>query len=171
MKKINFLVLCVVLLLLLNIGTLAFLFYRPGHEKKDDRHPSKDPAGFIISKLKLDTEQQNQFEQLRRKHHDSAKIMQDEDRRLHDAFFDLLKTDNPDKNKVNELADLVAAQQKTLAINAFDHFMQLRAICHDDQKKLFDENINEITKAVAQGRPPGPGDGPPGAGGPPPPKH
>ncbi len=165
MKKINFLILAVIILVLLNLGTLGFLFYSQKKERvKTELHPGKDPAAFISDQLKLDAQQQAQFEELRRKHQQDSREMHREDERLHDAFFDLLKTGQPDRNKADSLAGLVAAQQKRLALNAFDHFTQLRAICRDDQKELFDKNINEITKIVAKGRPPG---GPP----PPPPHH
>ena len=156
MKKINFLILCVVLLILLNIGTLGFLFYghpRGGNERRPP--PGNDPAAFIVDKLKLDKPQQEKFKELRDKHHQMMRDVQEEDKRLHDAYFNLLKSDDPDKRQVDSLANLVASQQKTLATMAFNHFMQLRAICHDDQKKIFDETIDEITRVVAEGRPAG----------------
>ena len=56
-------------------------------------------------------------------------------------------------------AAAMAAHQKELEQFTFDHFQKLRAICRDDQKKLFDETIDEIAKMVAGG--PHPGDPPP----------
>jgi protein CpxP len=77
---------------------------------------------------------------------------------LHDLYFGMLKTDNPDKNKVDSVATLIGAKRKELATATFEHFQQLRAICRDDQKKLFDATIDDIARMVTGPHPP---DGPP----------
>lgn len=151
MKKTNLLIASLILLVLLNIGTLGFIIYaqkRPANEM----YSRNEPSEFIIQKLQLDNNQQKEFEILKQQHHMAAEAIQQKDKQLHDAFFDLLKTDNPDKAKVDSIASLVAGQQRQLVLSAFDHFASLRSICTDSQKKLFDENINEIARIVAERR-------------------
>ena len=155
MNKTKFLTVGLVLLLLLNAITLFILFHMhidQGHEE----HEGKGPANFIVEQLRLDETQQKQFADLRQQHQDFAKTAHEKEKALHDAYFNLLKTDNPDKAKVDSLATLMAAQHKELEQFTFNHFQKLRALCHDDQKKLFDETIDEIAKMVGGG-PPRPG--------------
>ena len=170
MNKIRFLTWGVILLLLLNAGTLVYLFI----QKKQEQGPPAGGSGaadFIIEKLKLDATQQKQFEQLRNQHQDITRHARDEERRLHDVYFSLLKTDNPDKAKVDSLTSLIAVQRSITESATFSHFQQLRQLCRDDQKKLFDATIDEIAKRVSPKGPPPPGgdrrpDGPPPLGGP-----
>ena len=159
MNKVKFLTIGLVLLLILNAVTLFIVFHMHLGQLKHEKHNDKDPANFIIESLKLDPNQQKQFADLRNQHQEFAKNMHEEDRMLHDAYFDLLKTENPDKAKVDSIASLMAAHQKQLELFTFDHFQKLRAICRDDQKKLFDQTIDEIAKQVS---------GPPHSDGPPP---
>jgi Spy/CpxP family protein refolding chaperone len=149
MKKMTFLIVSVIVLLVLNAVTLFILFHM---HQAGDRGPhgdnGKGPADYIARQLKLDGPQQQQFEELRNQHHAFARAGEKEDERLHDLYFSMLKTDNPDRSKVDSVATLIGEQRKKLAAATFDHFQKLRAICHDDQKKLFDNTIDEIAKLV-----------------------
>ncbi|HSC38415.1 MAG TPA: hypothetical protein VLD19_11100, partial [Chitinophagaceae bacterium] len=115
---------------------------------------------------------QQQFAGLRKEHQQAIRAVHEEDRRLHDAYFDLLKTDHPDRAKVDSLALLIGAEENLLSKATFEHFEKLRALCRDDQKKLFDATIDEISHRMApppHGRPDGPPP-PQGQDGPPPPQ-
>lgn len=159
MNKMKFLTISVIILLLLNAFTLFIVFHE--HLNKDHGpHGGNDPGKYIINALKLDDQQQQQFDELRRHHHEMTKGLEEQDKQLHDLYFSLLKTDNPDKNKVDSIAVLIGQKRKELATATFDHFQQLRAICHDDQKKLFDATIDDIAHMVTGAQAPPP-DAPP----------
>lgn len=160
MSKTRFLTIALILLLLLNAVTLFLVFHMHLGQRQHERHDDGGPANFIIESLKLDASQQKQFADLRHQHQDFARTIHEEGKRLHDAYFDLLKTDDPDKAKVDSIAGLISAHQKQLELYTFDHFQKLRALCHDDQKKLFDQTIDEIAKQVG-GPPPHPDGLPP----------
>jgi Spy/CpxP family protein refolding chaperone len=164
MNKLRFLTVTVILLLLLNIGTLVYLFI--SRQSQQGPPGREGAADFIIEQLKLDPAQQKEFAGLRRQHQDIIRNARDEDRKLHDLYFSLLKTDAPDKATIDSVSLLIAEQRKQIESATFDHFQQLRKICRDDQKKLFDATIDEIARRMA---PKGPGQGGPGPGGPPPP--
>ena len=157
MNKMRFLTVCIILLLILNAVTLFILFHMHLGQPHGV-HGGEGPAKYIIEQLKLDTRQQEQFAELRNRHHDFARKSHEEEERLHDLYFSLLKTDDPDKAKVDSVATLIGAQRKALATATFEHFRELRAICRGDQKKLFDATVDEIARMVS---------GPPGPGGPP----
>ena len=155
MNKMRFLTISVIVLFLLNAATLFFLFRN--QDIKPGRRPpgnGKDAAQYIITALKLDSEQQQQFAQLREKHHSFAVKAEDENKRLHDLYFNMLKSDSQDQGKIDSVATLIGQQRKILAQNTFEHFQQLRAICHEDQKKLFDATIDDIIRMVAGPHPP-----------------
>jgi hypothetical protein len=159
MSKINLLVMAVIGLLLLNAGTLFFMFRWHGTTADSRLDNGEGPAAYIIQVLKLDTQQQAQFTVLRREHQQAIRHVHQEDRRLHDAYFSLLKTDHPDQAKVDSIADLICAEEKLLAKTTFDHFEKLRALCRTDQKELFDATIDDIARRMApppQRRPGGP---------------
>jgi Spy/CpxP family protein refolding chaperone len=159
MNKINFLLGCVIALLLLNAGTVYFL-YRGHPSSPAHARPGEGPAQYIISQLKFDDGQQKEFADLRASHQQQSHQIHDEEKRLHDEYFNLLKTDQPDMDKVDSVATLIAQQQKMLETAAFAHFRSLRALCRPDQKILFDHTIDNIARMVGQQGPP--------AGGPPP---
>lgn len=169
MSKVVFLTICIVLLFLLNAGMLIYLFKLRSYQQ-ELRGQRADV--FIIDRLHLDARQQQQFAVLRQQHQDVTRRAHDEDRHLHDEYFTLLKTAHPDKTKADSIASLIAAQRAVIERATFDHFEQLRNLCNDDQKKLFDATIDEIARRMAPpppGRPDGP-DGPP-EGMPPPPRR
>jgi protein CpxP len=157
MNKFRFLTWSVVVLLLLNAGTLIYLLMSKQADKKPP--PGEGASSFIIEQLKLDAQQQQLFFELRHQHQEIIQRIQEQDRRLHDEYFNLLKTDNPDRVKADSISSLIAKQRSSIEAATFDHFQQLRKLCRDDQKKLFDATIDEIMKRMGpKGPPPG---GPP----------
>jgi len=159
MNKLRFLTAAVMLLLLLNTGTLLYLFLARNKNERTGP-PGRAASGFIIEQLHLDARQQQQFAELRDQHRAIIRRVQEEDRRLHDVYFGLLKTDNPDKAKTDSLSSLIAAQRSLIETTNFEHFQQLRKLCRDDQKKRFDATIDEIARRIGP-RGPGPGGPPP----------
>lgn len=157
MNKLQLLTAAVILLLLLNIGTLVFLFL------SNDRRPAPPgPEGnagdFIIKSLQLDEQQCRQFDTLRIQHHEMVQRAQDEDRRLHDAYFSLLKSPQSNRQSADSIMALMAQQRKTMDSATFEHFRQLRALCRPEQQGKFDRTIDEIARLLG----PRPGPPPPG---------
>lgn len=149
MKRMTFLTVSVIALLVVNAVTLFILFHMHlGGTHGLHGNNGKGPVDYIVRQLKLDEQQQKQFADLRDQHHAFARDAEREDERLHDLYFSMLKSDTPDKSKVDSVANLIGDQRRKLATVTFDHFRQLRALCHDDQKKLFDNTIDEIARMV-----------------------
>lgn len=158
MSKFRFLSVSVVLLLLLNIATLAYLFYT----RKDTERPGppgRVVADFIIQQLQLDATQQEKFAELSDRHQGILREVHKADRDLHDIYFNLLKTDHPDTKRADSVSMLIADQRSLMEMATFVHFQELRKLCRDDQKKRFDATIDEIARRMGPKRPP-PG-GPP----------
>lgn len=158
MNKTTLLTIAVIGLLLLNAAMLVFMFTQwppqgPPHGGKGGA------ADLIIEKLKLDDKQQLQFAELRKQHHSRVEALQEGDRDLHRQLFDLLKQDNADKAKADSLIMLMGENNRNIQLVTYNHFAELRKICNDEQKKLYDATIDEIIRFMmpppGERRPPG----------------
>jgi len=155
MESTKFLKLTIIILLLVNIATLIFMW---SNHKRHGGHMPPPPHGgagafeFLAEELKLDAAQIKQFDEMRTRHHENVRNVQEKSRDLHHRFFDLLATS--DSSAAVQLADSMAQIQKQIELLTFDHFKQVRAICKPDQQKKFDKVINEALHMMAPKPPP-----------------
>lgn len=164
MNNTKFLKVVILLLLLINISTLAFLWL--------NRPQRKDNIGdFFAKELQFTPQQKEQFASLRDEHRNQVQALRKSNRELHDAYFDLLKNPTVDsvaiKKAISELLKIRAKEE----LETFNHFQKVRGICDETQKKKFDEIIKDAARMLAP-RGPREGQGPPPRreDGPPPPK-
>jgi Spy/CpxP family protein refolding chaperone len=146
--KTRFLYLVIVVLLLLNAGSLAFMIMHRPH-----RGGPPEVAHWLAAELKLTTEQEQQYKQLLQQHREKMDAIQQTDRELHDRFFAQLKTAEPDTLLVNSIADSIAANRVQIELLTFNHFRQIRSICTVEQQQKFDAVIDEVLHRMAPGRP------------------
>ncbi len=126
--------------LLLNIALLGFMFLgKPGS-------PPQVPEERLVSALKFDGEQQKKFE-----------VLRDENRRLRRASLEQIRALRVEKYK-----NLSApSDSSTVAIGhayekleqvTIQHFADIRALCHPDQQKVFDNLLVEIISQAGKRR-------------------
>ncbi len=162
MNNSKFLKIVIVLLLLINLSTISFMWLH--------RPPKKDAVGDFFSKeLQFTAKQREQFEALKREHHEAKEALQEMDKEKHDAYLELLKNPSVDSVTVrNAAAEILKIKEKE-ELAMFYHFKKVRAICDEKQKQLFDKIIKEAARMMGskqregQGPPSrmGGGDGPP----------
>lgn len=175
MDNSRFLKVVIIVLLIVNIGTLTFMWMQRGHMPPAPPPPPAgrqgDVAEFLNRELKLSDAQEQQYSVLRKEHHEGIERYNEAYKGLRDRFFELLRQPNPDSLLVNQLADSIAHNSKNIELITFYHFKKVRAICTtDEQRKRFDEVIGEALHSMAP-RPPRPPGGPHGhPDGPPPPQ-
>jgi Spy/CpxP family protein refolding chaperone len=181
----------VIALLLLNFGTLAFMWLHkppppPPREMEmmrenlpPDNKDGAGPGGFLIHELGLNESQQKDFAKLRDEHQAGMKSVHETIKKNKDEFIKLMGSS--DSVKASQFADNIAAGQKQIEMITFDHFKKVRALCDESQKKKFDEIIVEAMKMMGApmpmneipprdgDRPPPPGNRPPPPGNRPPP--
>jgi Spy/CpxP family protein refolding chaperone len=155
MDSNRFLKIVIVVLLIINIGTLGFMWVQHGHIGPPPPRGGEDVALFLTHELMFSKDQEKQFELLRTAHHEGVEQIQHGGRSLHDRFFDLIQQPTPDTLLVQQMADSIAAIQKEIELLTFHHFQKVRAICTPEQQKKFDEIIDEALRMMAP-RPPGP---------------
>lgn len=153
MKTINFYKIVILVLLLINTGTLAYLFIgRNGH-------PGGPPRGnpvdhLIIDRLQLTTTQRQQFDMLKRGHHERMLEWQEQSSRLHGALFALLKNKGRDTIAIDSFLQLIAANDRKKEMATYEHFEQLRGILSPAQQPAFDGLVEEISQKIMNpGRP------------------
>jgi hypothetical protein len=156
MENKRFLNIIVILLLLLNFGTLGFLWFGR-HQGPPPPPPHGNAADFLTHELSLTADQQKKFSDLRELHHHRVTEIQDSIHMLREKFFDELPTGST--GRADSLAMEIGKKQTELERVTFDHFRQVRMLCDAGQQKKFDNVIQEALRMMA---PPPPGPPPPG---------
>jgi Spy/CpxP family protein refolding chaperone len=142
MDNSKFLKLVILILLLINIGTLSFLWInRPPRENGPRR--GGEIGEFLMHELHFTPEQRKQFEQLRDEHRSSVKELRDNNERLRGKLYDSMGTVPTDSSYVHQLADSITQVQKQIEISTFYHFQKVRLICTPEQQQEFDQVIKE----------------------------
>ena len=152
MNNLKFLKTVIVLLLFINIGTLTFMWIH--HPFQERHHHGEGPGDFLTKELQFSQDQEKQFDGLRKEHHQATEILREKNKNFHDQFFDFMKSNTLDSNKVNSILDSICDTQKKLEMVTFSHFKKVRAICTPDQQKKFDEIIDDALRMMGPKSPP-----------------
>ncbi|MCU0342027.1 MAG: periplasmic heavy metal sensor [Spirosomaceae bacterium] len=142
MKRETLLTLTVGVLLLLNLGTIGYLFLR------DQRPQGGRPDKLIVEGLKLTPPQVEQFEVLKDEHR--TKMFQNDSyqRGYQQELWALLRSDTPDTTQARTLINQWLTLEGNKRVATFDHFRKIRLMCTPEQRVLFDTLILDIGKAM-----------------------
>ncbi len=140
----------VVILVVLNIGLMAFMWFgqHPGGPPE-----SPDTTKFIINELKFDKTQEQQYLLLQHRLSDSLHQVRKGEREIHDRFFEMMHAETPDSALVATTIDSMGHIRAQIEYLTFQHFRQVRAMCTADQQKKFDNIISEAMRRMGP-RPP-----------------
>lgn len=140
----------VLLLFLLNMGTIGFLYLQqPVHEAP---LPPKRFDKMLIETLQLNDEQIRQFNVKKRQHHEAIMQLDRQMKAPVEAYF----------HQLNEPADATASEQLEKQITAiytaklhitYRHFEDIKNICTPEQQAHFQELIPQMIQ-VMEARPP-----------------
>jgi periplasmic protein CpxP/Spy len=150
MKKESFYTIIIILLLVLNFGTLSFIWLHRG----PGGSPHDGPDHLIFEKLKLDNKQKGQFEILKHEHHSQMLIIQEESSKLHQQLFDLLKKEPVDTSLRNNVIRKLAQNNYQKELVTFQHFQKLRGILNPDQIDNFDDFVQDLSRHLLGPLPP-----------------
>jgi protein CpxP len=146
MKRETLLTLAVLALLVINTGTLLYVFTSNKKQGPPFGNPRVDR--LIIEGLQLNENQIGQFDELKHDHRSRINEVEREERKLQKVYFELLQQSQPDHQVADSISGLLGSiQEKKLEIT-FDHFSDLKGICTDEQKVLFDSLIGDISRAL-----------------------
>ena len=142
--KQSLLVTVVIILIALNLGVVAFMWYtqRPNNE---------GPANtrFLIERLNFSKEQEQQYLDLQRRLADSLEPVKEHERKVHDRFFEMMHAEAPDSAQVAATIDTMGHIRGQIEYFTFMHFRQVRAMCTPEQKTKFDATISEAMRRMA----------------------
>lgn len=151
MNKTKVLGFAVIALSLLNICILGFLFF-----SKDDDGPKgrRMPREIVIDKLHFDKNQIKEYDKIIKKHRQSIKITDDSIRTTRNELYQLLNADSIDFVKRDSLYLKFASFQKQIETTHFNHFIEIKNICKQEQILDFKILTEELSKIFNNGRKP-----------------
>jgi Spy/CpxP family protein refolding chaperone len=131
----------VLLLVIINIGSMIFIWMgKPKHEKP----MQGSPKDFLSRELKFDEKQQVQFNKLVDEHRDQANEVRKKIKEEKEEMYGLLKSsDITDSLKISAVAH-VAEATKELDLITLNHFEKVRNICTPEQKKKLDHIMMQM---------------------------
>jgi periplasmic protein CpxP/Spy len=138
-------------LVALNITLIVFLLIGPPG-RPPLREGANDPGKFLIEKLKFTSQQESEFNKLRKAHHASTEALKDEGKKLKESFFEGLTSDSLNSNK-DSIAAKIAENQKQIELVTYDHFTAVKKLCTPDQKVIFNDIIGEVVEKLGRPRP------------------
>jgi hypothetical protein len=148
-RQSRFLVITTIVLIIFNISLLALIWQH--HSLGTLGHPGKksfhDGTDFLKSKLNLSPEQVKLFSQLRQDHFKAFHSIMDENRKLHDEFFQSFHTSD---TNVTRITDRIAMLSVKKEMALYQHFLDLKAACNDKQKT---ELVNIFQEFMHRQRP------------------
>lgn len=159
MENTRFLKITIIVLLLVNIGTLVFMWANRQQQEQPPMPPrgGGGPGGafaYLTNELKLDDQQKEKLEVLRTSHRQEADRIDRISGPMHHRFFNMLGKADP--AAVDKMADSLAWCQKQRELITYKHFADIRALCTPEQQKRFDVVVNDALRMMAR-QPKGPG--------------
>ncbi|MBL7765948.1 MAG: periplasmic heavy metal sensor [Chitinophagaceae bacterium] len=136
------------ILLLLNLGTLSFIWM---HKPPPHR---EEVGAFLKRKLHFSEEQEKLFDSMKQAHRRYRRPLMQAQRDARDKLFALLKNPQIDSATVIEAVNQIWMNKKEEELSTFYHFSEVRKICTPEQQKIFDEVIQEGLRNMAPPLPP-----------------
>lgn len=143
METLKFYKIAIAALLLLNAGTLTFLWV--------NRPPNPREAGpfqFLVRATGMDEAQQEEYDKLRKEHRATLETYRHQNKQVRETLFRLMATKEVNAPEVQILADSLGALRAKEELFTYEHFRQVRAICRPDQLPRFDAAIGEAVQSM-----------------------
>lgn len=155
MKKDNFYKIIIVVLLLLNLGTLGFLLWRNPQAAKVDVMPiqkEEAPLRYMADELGLDEAQFAQLRKIARQHGRSLDSIQQQITHGRTSLYLLAKSSEIDTAARNKYLKQIEANESAKHIITLAHFQEIRAMLTEEQKERFNVFVEDMARHMA--RPP-----------------
>jgi protein CpxP len=148
----------IILLIVINVFTLLIIwfdgrgiFHPPRMEPP--RENADRVAFFLKNELGLNEAQVQEYRQLRQKHLEQTRDINDEIHHLKKQLLDQLFSDRVDSEKVNKLIQSIGEKQKIAERITFNHFLEMKNLCGQGQQEKLHRLLDEFFRPP---RPQGP---------------
>lgn len=144
MKSTRFYKLIILLLVVINIGTLLFVWLnRPPHP------PGPGDTPHLADQIGLTGENKVAIDILEKEHHKDKQVLMKRDFELHKEMFDLVGSDQ----NSDSIIALLNENKETIEQMTFDFFDEIANHCNDQQLEKLKDFIQH---RMIEMRPPGP---------------
>lgn len=155
-KKSKFLLLIIAVLLLANITSL-FIFFN----NRKCRHEAKPPVDrkeimtkYLTEELKFDPVQMKTFDSLSAQHKLATDPLFETLREEKEKRLRFLTDNNYSDSALLQAVNRSAEKQKNLDLKMLEHIRNVRSICTDNQKNIFDTGFYKMMKKYRPERKP-----------------
>ena len=156
MEKTKLLTITVIGLLLLNTGTLGFLFFNGPNEHRPPHGCRPEPKAIIIEKLHFDDKQQKEYAELIKWHRGKIKKLDSNIRQTKNELYSQLNQTEVNLKTKDSLITLLNLYQNQVEETHFKHFEDIKKLCHQDQLEDFNELTEDLSRIFAPNKPPRP---------------
>lgn len=175
----RYLIIVIVVLVILNLGTLLILWMGKPSRPKGKGGPSSPKQEqarleqLLNKELGFDENQVQQYLKLRHDHQVQSRMLTERIRELKKQMFDEVFKEKPQQLS-DSLLNLVQAKQAEIEQVTFQHFLDLKKLCKPEQQDKLKLLMHEVFRKNSppgmnnENRPPPP---PGGEGAPPPPRN
>jgi hypothetical protein len=141
----------IVILLLTNIGILAFFLWPRNNKGRSDNssHSGYGMAETLKKEVGLDSVQLKELMRLREDHWKRMKPLFEDLQRTKNDFYVLLKSPETPDSIIENAASLIGQKQKAVDLQVFQHFRNSRAVCRPDQRPKYDSVIQIIIRRMS----------------------
>jgi hypothetical protein len=145
------LVIIIIILLISNIGILAFFLWPKlvDKVKGNSGRQGYGMADMLKKEVGLDSVQIKELDRLREDHWKKMRPMFEELRNSKNQFYSLLKSPETPDSVINRSADVIAEKQKAIDLQVFQHFRNSRRVCRPDQTAKYDSLTQIVIKKMA----------------------
>jgi protein CpxP len=149
MEKTKLLTITAIGLLLLNLGTLGFLFSNHPKENRGNKEGRSKPKEIIIKKLNFDASQQQEYEKLIQWHRNEITRLDENIRQAKNELYSQLN--QPERNTITKdsLITAINSNQKQIEATHFKHFEDIKKLCHPNQLEDFRNLTEELSRIFA----------------------
>ena len=149
MEKTKLLTITVIGLLLINLGTLGFLFLN-NHTAFGPQHDDRPmPREIIIEKLHFDVGQQKEYDKLISIHQSEISALDDNIRNTKNKLYAQLNETEVSVKIKDSLINLLNSYQKQIEETHFKHFESIKKLCQKDQMVEFKNLTDELGRIFA----------------------
>ena len=146
MEKTKLLTITVIGLLLLNLGTLGFLFLNGPKGNRPPHEGRPQPKEIIIEKLHFDANQQREYDKLIQWHQEKIRKLDQNIRETkNELYFQLSQPEVVIKTK-DSLITLLNFYQNQVEETHFKHFEDIKKLCHKNQMEDFNDLTEELSR-------------------------
>ncbi len=148
MEKTKLLTLAVIGLLLLNLGTLSFLFLN-GKERNGPPGDRPKPKEIIIDKLHFDANQRTKYGELIEWHRGEITRLDNDIRQAKNKLYSQLSLPEINLKTKDSLITAINTNQKQIEQTHFRHFEDIKKLCNKNQLADFNALTEELSRIFA----------------------